>query len=503
MNTPVTLKNLDVERFSLNFVGSVFALAAAIAFLVRAPIGESFSLDETITMWVTEGPLNATIERAWKYQGQSPLYFVLMWLVRHLTGNAESALRASSFVVMALLIFPLVDCARTLKLKHAWTFIPLVLLSDPLILRYSIMIRPYALALFCGACACAMLLRWMRSGERRYLIGYCLSFSLTLYFQYLFGPLAIVHLLTYVLLQKELSKGKFLHLMTAWATCSILLLPGVLHILYWIPKRSMLSAWNDPTLKQLFTNLIPLELLAFAGLGLIFGLLYVPVKLVKGNKKLWMLLLVTTLFPTILLFVLSKVGEGTYFVDRYYLWRTLWLSLLVTFIFNRFEGEQLQKLTVVIWGLFLIALNSLRVFHLDDWRGMQTELSQRSERLPVLFNSGLIELNSPPYPEDPLAQQYLRTPLVVYPLKQPTFLIPSHFETESRNLLLTQKILPELERHNSFVVATVQGTSVPFNNKRLKTTEYFSELFSLYDFELVEERRRGLVRVLFFRRTLS
>jgi hypothetical protein len=502
MNKPVTLKSLDVSRFSLNLVGSLVAFAAALAFLVQAPIGQSFSLDETITMWVTDGSLESAIERAWKYQGQSPLYFILMWILRQMIGSTETALRASSLVIMTLVAIPLIDCARTLKLRHAWTFVPLVLLSDPLILRYSIMIRPYALALLCAACACAMLLRWMRSGERRYLVAYSISFSLTLYFQYLFGPLAIIHLLTYVLLRKDLGKGRFLHLMTAWAASSLLLLPGVLHILYWLPKRSMLSAWSNPTFKQLIKNIIPLEILAFAGLGLVFGLLYVPVKLVKGDKRLLVLFVVAALFPTISLFILSQLGEGTYFVDRYYLWRTLGLALLVTFVFNHFEGQQLQKLSVMIWGLFLITLNCLRVFHLDDWKGMQTELSRRSELLPVLFHSGLIELNSPPYPDDPLAQQYLRTPLRVYPLKQPSILIPAHFETESRNLLLTQQVLPKLEEHNSFVVATVQGPPVPFNNKRLKTAEYFSELFSLYDFELVEERHRGLVCVLFFRRTL-
>jgi len=46
--------------------------------LLRAPLHESLWLDETLSVWVALGSFQEVIERAFLFQGQSPLYFLIL-----------------------------------------------------------------------------------------------------------------------------------------------------------------------------------------------------------------------------------------------------------------------------------------------------------------------------------------------------------------------------------------------------------------------------------------
>jgi hypothetical protein len=66
--------------------------------LFKFGLGASFGLDETISAWVTDASLQQSWQRALSYQGQSPLYFALLWCWRSLSGDSEWALRLPSFL---------------------------------------------------------------------------------------------------------------------------------------------------------------------------------------------------------------------------------------------------------------------------------------------------------------------------------------------------------------------------------------------------------------------
>src|SRR5262245_57257449 len=78
----------DVEdRAHARFLWTVAGLAVAVLWI--RPIASSLWTDELGTWWVISGTARQAVERAEAVQGQSPLYYLLAWLARHLTGTSE------------------------------------------------------------------------------------------------------------------------------------------------------------------------------------------------------------------------------------------------------------------------------------------------------------------------------------------------------------------------------------------------------------------------------
>src|SRR5438876_11332789 len=90
----------------------LFALgiAAAAAILWLPPLSSSLWHDEAGTYWVAKEGFAETVDRAIRYQGQSPLYYLIVWVMLHLGGASEIILRLPSLLsltVTAVLLFRL------------------------------------------------------------------------------------------------------------------------------------------------------------------------------------------------------------------------------------------------------------------------------------------------------------------------------------------------------------------------------------------------------------
>jgi hypothetical protein len=126
----------------------LLATVVAVGLWLRSSnLGDSLWLDELQTDWATGSDFGQVAERA--AQGnQPPLYFWLIWLVRHAADN-EAALRAPSLVASALLPLALIWLARTLgresfppwsALLTAWWWA-----TDDVAIFFGQEARPYAL----------------------------------------------------------------------------------------------------------------------------------------------------------------------------------------------------------------------------------------------------------------------------------------------------------------------------------------------------------------------
>jgi hypothetical protein len=80
-------------------------VVSLLVFILRAPFQGSFWLDETITAWIVNGSLAGAWRRAIDFQGQSPFYFSLEWLMRNLFGSNEISLRFLSLLCGAVVVF--------------------------------------------------------------------------------------------------------------------------------------------------------------------------------------------------------------------------------------------------------------------------------------------------------------------------------------------------------------------------------------------------------------
>lgn len=486
---------------NITFIGLLCFLIPLTIFLLRAPLTSGFMLDETITYWVTGGTMQDTIERAWAFQGQSPLYFMIVWLERSMGFDSEYSLRATSLIMMGLSIIPLWYCARALEIRYPLAVLPLAIFCDDIIIRYTMLARPYAWGIFCLTTSTALLLNWMSTGKRVSFLLYPLFLALALYFQYLFLPVIIVHFLIYLTLRKLHSKGKFSSLVWAWFATLLLMIPGILHLASWANRSGLLSQVPLPSPTQAFARLFPLGSLGLPILGCLVGFLNVPFKFKPGKIQIFILLLCWAFGPTILHYVVSISGNTNIFIDRYYIWRAPGVALLVAYSLNRIDSEKFVKLAIAVWALFMVPVEFFRRYQMDDWQQVSQFITENAPNEILLLNTGLLELDNVPYPEDPMSIAYLTSPFTVYPVENPTIPIPLSFEGENQEYYLKQSIIPKLSKLKSFVLIVARARRIKYNGRALLSSDYYSEIFSLFDFMPEERTEVGTVDIVKFIRS--
>ncbi|MCB0333969.1 MAG: hypothetical protein KDD55_10755, partial [Bdellovibrionales bacterium] len=88
------------ERSSpfLGITASISAAGILLYSLVNYSLWGSFWLDETISYWITNNSFHDVTQRAISHQGQSPLYFWILWAWRQAIGHNEFALRLPSLL---------------------------------------------------------------------------------------------------------------------------------------------------------------------------------------------------------------------------------------------------------------------------------------------------------------------------------------------------------------------------------------------------------------------
>ncbi len=484
-------------------LGLLCFLVPLIIYLLRAPLASGFMLDETITYWVTGGTIQDTIERSWAFQGQSPLYFIIVWLERSIGFDTESSLRGMSLIVMGLSIIPLWYCARILEINYPLAVLPLAVFSDDIIIRYALMARPYAFGIFSLTTSTALLLHWMSTGKRVSFLSYPLFLALTLYFQYLFLPVVLIHLLAYFTLRNRHTKGNFSALVWAWFVTLLLMIPGILHLASWSNRTNLLSQVPLPPPPQAFARLFPLGSLGLPMLGCMVGFLNVPFKFKPGQIRILSLLLCWAFGPTLLHYSISLFGNTNIFIDRYYIWRAPGVALLVAYLLNRIDSEKLVKVAIAVWAMFMVPVEFFRRYQMDDWQVVSQFITDNAAGEILLLNTGLLELDNVPYPDDSTSIAYLSAPFTVYPVENPTILIPLSFESENQEYYLKQSIAPKISKVKSFVLIVARARRVKYNGQTLLSSEYYREIFELFDFELEHKTEIGTVDILKFMRAIK
>jgi mannosyltransferase len=93
-------------------VVAVVTIVALGAYFRVDGLMSSLWIDEFGTFWVTEDRLSTTVARALQFQGQSPFYYLIVWIPLHLFGESELALRLPSLIFGCAFILVLFLTAR-------------------------------------------------------------------------------------------------------------------------------------------------------------------------------------------------------------------------------------------------------------------------------------------------------------------------------------------------------------------------------------------------------
>jgi hypothetical protein len=397
--------------------------------IIKSPICQSLWLDETITIWTASGTFSDTVSKALTYQGQSPLYFLIIKKLLEISSQ-EYFLRSLSLLsvlISGFIFFKLLQ--RWLTTNVAILGTALLISSDGVILA-ALSVRPYGLALLAALFATYQLLRFIDSKKNTLAIALWVTAMVGMfYLHYLFALLAIPHLLFVWSNRENLSKGQYQAFSIGTAVGILCALPGLNQILSLSNRVESLSFAKIPSLYDLLTAIFSISSLIYVIGGILFTR---AIRKFNFNRDLACygkdLLPITVWLAgaPILFFVHAHLTEHSMFVERWFLWSIPASCLILLIPFQLISERKNQFIAICMAIGFMIIREGERKWHIEDWKGAAKSLEQEAEDIPVILYSGLIELESLSWLETPERYDYLSAPILTYPIKQTPILANSN-----------------------------------------------------------------------------
>lgn len=404
----------------------------AIVVLARLPLSGSLWLDEGITAWVVRDSLGAAIDRAVQFQGQSPLYFILVWAVQLFGvqlfgGSNEGVLRLLSLVaIMGSLGMLFVIARRLAGSSLAWLSITLLLTLDPIQVA-AVSARPYALALFFSLAAVWALLRWEEDGRYRYSVLYLGFFLASVYLQYLFVCMLAVHAL-HVALFFRAQRVAIVSYISELLLVAALLVPAFLHLAELAEHRAILQFVPRPSISSLLRSVAPPALMIAVMMGMVLASLAsggfaVNLGSAKSKRSIWVGW--WWLFPPVLYFALSTFGTASIFLERYFLFYAPGVAIGYAALILAWRNERARAVCLCASVAMLMIRELDRRWVTEDWRGAARVLAAQGAEFPALVAPGLAESRNLEWLEDDSKQEYLLAPLIYYRTQNPLAILPT------------------------------------------------------------------------------
>lgn len=476
-------------------------LLSAIAILAGFPLKNTLWLDETITLWVVRDGFPSLIERARDFQGQSPLYFLFAWISTSLFGPNEVALRIPSLLAAfgtALVIYRL--AARFYDLEYGAAAL-LILLSTDGFVKATVNARPYSVALFFASASILALARLEeRPSPARALILVALT-AAAFYTHYFFLGIVAVQI-------AWLACGRFKTVpLTSLAICAILLalacFPGFAHMLEVARKPEIYDYHHTrlPSPMDLAKAILPPALLVYCLCGLALARIQGPFRIMGSwpiREKL-PALAIWYLLPPLLFFAVSHIGGNTLFYWRFYVWYAPALALILGFALRAIEHPSARA--AVLCSFTALHVLVPRAWYLEDWKRasaiLRAETSGKPDT-PILFYSGLIELEARKNLDDPAKRDYLLSPLEAYNVTAPAIPLPSGFYSPEMEEYFQTKVLPIIQHRREILLICQSMHQFSNPDPKARVPEYFETRLVELGFKSKHLLDRGSVKVIRF-----
>lgn len=399
-------------------------LAVAAVLLATAPLSAGYWLDEALSVWVASGEIGSVWFKALQYQGQSPLYFLILSALRRIFASELAARLLSVFAVGAAVWFT-AAIARELKIPPVPS--ALLMLAHEGVQRAAFQARPYSLGLLFVTAAVLAALYAQRSRRWPWGLVAIAACAGGYYCDYFFGAAAL-------LLMMILGRGWRRRELLIWALfAAAVFTPGIYQLRLLAVRATELAYHSSADLSALAAALFPAR---FAGYLLIPGALVMVLARAKPQRAggSWVLLLSWWILPVLLLFALSHLLDTRLLVERHYLWGAPGMALLGAALFGTLgAAAHRSTLAWVLAGLIGIRAAAAD-WQLEDWRGAASWSRAAADSPTVLLYSGLFEADLPELLNSAEAQDYLKAPLAVYGAAE-IIVLPSSPEVSNDYLL--------------------------------------------------------------------
>jgi 4-amino-4-deoxy-L-arabinose transferase-like glycosyltransferase len=412
------------DRFHRPFYWVVGGLIVA-ALWIR-PIASSLWVDEFGTWWSIKDGVRQAIDRSWTYQGQSPLYYLLVWGTRHVTGDQEWALRLPSVAFAALSVFLLYRLVRRLVDAECARIAAVVFIAWPIVAFSAIDFRPYALETLVGITSTLALVRWLDGGEPWKGLLYVVSFAAAVYVHYFFGLIVIPHVCYAVARTRDRStQVRLAQLLVAVIGVVALIAPlGVELAALW-GRRDSIAMPNGVSVDWAVTLLIPSAvvgaLIVGGGLALANG---GRLAALARSRTADLLLLVAWAAGPLVVLVVASLVTPLGLQARYSLvWAPGAVALVAVAIRAATPATARRIIVLTLAVLSILAVGA--VDHLGDWRGaIDAARDQADERTVVILQSGYAESLQLDWYSDPERVAYLGAPASYYPVPGRVVVLP-------------------------------------------------------------------------------
>jgi mannosyltransferase len=429
------------------------ALFLGIATLWLLPLRGSLWMDELGTYWVIKDGIGQTIDRAWHIQGQTPLYYMIEWVVRVLGGKSELALRLPSLIAMSIAAYLFYRLVRRLMGDEAAPVATAIFVISPLVGFLAGDARPYAFATLFVVAASLALVRWIDSAHVRDGIAYVLLAALTVYVHYIFGLVLLAHA-AYAFARRN--RVRLRGVILAVAGIAALVAPVIPQLLSLLNRSNSLSVLNSSSHLVLLQAIAPAALLAGAVVGLLISHGMDPLRFhrIPADGPTLTLGAGWLLFAPVILFVVSTFGPASIFADRYMVTAAPGFALLGAAALCAITQTRARAIVLyAALGCALLLYGSTK--HMgENWRGALARVDARSEgpSTPVLLHGGLIEAKQILWLKDPVKASYLNDPTSYYGVHGRVFAMPYAFNDESEKYL--EGLLPMLRKSHRFFYVT-------------------------------------------------
>lgn len=447
----------EVDRSSGDhnrFLASVVLVAALGLWIPQ--LTSSLWADETVTHWIIKDGMSQTLERATEFEGESPLYFLILEVWERIFGSSEIALRIPSLLAVGGAAVLLWRLGKRLADTETGLLAALVFAASPGMTFAAGDARPYPIAVFGLVAATFLLVRWADTGSGRDALGYVALTVLTLYFHYFAVTALVVHPL-YVWLRRDRIELRRYGMMLLGVAA--LMIPAIPHIASLMDRRETLQIAISVSATDYFEVLVPPLLVGSIALGLVAarrsGRLGVEAPYISPGGPA--LCLGWWIVPTTLLYLVTQVSSTTLFEPRFFFFALPGLALtagLATRIVEPSKARRVVAVAVAIaafWGFSSVTHSG------DNWReAAAAERRLAAADTPVLFRPNFIEAAQIDWLSRPGKREYLLSELSPYPMRGDIVPIPYDL-TPSAKVYLERVIEGKLAGVRRFLLVNDRG----------------------------------------------
>jgi hypothetical protein len=412
------------ERFHAAFLITAASLMV-LALWVR-PILSSLWVDETGTWWVIEGGVRQVIQRADAVQGQSALYYLLMWAWTHAVGHSEFALRIPSLVFSLTSTWIVYLIARRLFDREVGLLALVTYVAWHQVVFEASNARPYAFATFCVVTAAWLLIIWLdRGGPWR---G-CLFVALAAVGPYAHPLTVLVLAAMFVYAAARIRDGSSVVSLKAAAVAvisvALLCVPVAFEVLSLSGRR---DDWNIPssvTLSLVLTMVIPTAFVAVALVALLLvGIVRVRVTARPVPAPTRILLAAWLVIPTAVLFGLALFTPVQLLGTRYFLMIAPAGAIIAAMLIRSLNPPQIRRVLVMIL-VILSVLDLSAGYKVGDVREAMSLVRARADpRSTTLLAFGFRESLQTSWRDDPDRASLLTAPADYYPVSGDVVALP-------------------------------------------------------------------------------